>query len=70
MPFQNLIRAGNQQGLLLGDWPAWRRHRDMRSRVNHAYAAQVAEDGVNDIPDFLAKATHLCDAPIWMGRTG
>jgi len=24
MPFQDLIRSANEQGLLLGDWPAWR----------------------------------------------
>lgn len=30
-PFQDLIRSGNEQNLLLGDWPAWRAFRDMRS---------------------------------------
>src|SRR5215468_10465830 len=25
MPFADLIRAGNSQGLVRGDWPVWRR---------------------------------------------
>jgi len=62
MPFQDLIRTGNEHGLLLSDWPAWRRFRDMRSRTSHAYAAKVAEDVVKGIPDFLADAIHLRDA--------
>jgi hypothetical protein len=32
MSFQDLIRSGNEQGLLLGDWPTWRRYREMRSK--------------------------------------
>src|SRR5580693_9906249 len=35
VPFQDLIRTGNEQGLLRGDWPAWRRYRDMRARTSH-----------------------------------
>jgi len=61
MPFQDLIRTGNEQGLLLGDWPAWRRDRDMRAKTSHAYAAAVARQVVTGIPDFLAEATHLQD---------
>jgi nucleotidyltransferase substrate binding protein (TIGR01987 family) len=61
MPFQDLIRTANEQGLLLGDWPRWRRYRDMRARTSHTYAAKVAEQVVLGIPDFLAEATHLLD---------
>jgi nucleotidyltransferase substrate binding protein (TIGR01987 family) len=61
MPFQDLIRSGNEQGLLLGDWPAWRRYRDMRARTSHAYAAAIAEQVVLGIPDFLADAVFLRD---------
>ena len=59
MPFQDLIRGANQQGLLRGDWPAWRRYRDMRARTSHTYAAAVAAQVAAGIPDFLAEATHL-----------
>jgi nucleotidyltransferase substrate binding protein (TIGR01987 family) len=61
MPFQDLVRSGNQQGLLRGEWPAWRHYRDMRARTSHAYAAQIAKDVVAGIPDFLAEATFLRD---------
>ena len=61
MPFQDMIRTGNEQGLLRGDWPAWRLYRDMRARTSHTYAAAVAKQVVNCIPDFLSEATHLCD---------
>ena len=61
MPFQDLIRSGNEQGLLRGDWPAWRRYRDMRARTSHTYAAAVAEQVAAGIPDFLAEAMYLRD---------
>jgi nucleotidyltransferase substrate binding protein (TIGR01987 family) len=61
MPFQDMIRSGNEQGLLRGEWPAWRLYRDMRARTSHTYAAAVAKQVVDCIPDFLAEATHLRD---------
>jgi nucleotidyltransferase substrate binding protein (TIGR01987 family) len=59
MPFQDLIRTGDDQGLLRGDWPRWRRFRDMRARTSHTYSAAVAEQVVAGIPEFLEEATHL-----------
>jgi nucleotidyltransferase substrate binding protein (TIGR01987 family) len=38
MSFAELIRSGNEQGLLRGDWPLWRKFRDMRARSSHTYA--------------------------------
>ncbi len=61
MPFQDLIRSGNEHGLLQGDWPAWRRYRDMRARTGHTYAAVIAEQVAAGIPDFLAEATCLVE---------
>jgi nucleotidyltransferase substrate binding protein (TIGR01987 family) len=61
MPFQDLVRTGNDQGLLRGDWPAWRRYRDMRARTSHTYASAVAKQVVECIPDFLAEAMYLRD---------
>ena len=61
MPFQDLIRSANEQGLLLGDWAAWRRYRDMRARTSHTYAAGIAAQVVDAIPGFLAEATYLRD---------
>jgi nucleotidyltransferase substrate binding protein (TIGR01987 family) len=61
MPFQDLIRTGNEQGLLNGDWPVWRRFRDMRARTSHTYSAAIAEQVAAGIPDFLVEATYLLD---------
>lgn len=61
MPFQDLIRSGNEHGLLRDDWPAWRIYRDMRARTSHTYSASVAAQVVNCIPDFLTEATYLRD---------
>ena len=61
MPFQDLIRTGNENGLLHGDWNAWRRYREMRARTSHAYAAAVAEQVAAEVPAFLAEAEYLRD---------
>jgi nucleotidyltransferase substrate binding protein (TIGR01987 family) len=61
MPFQDLIRTGSEPGLLRGDWPQWRRYRDMRARTSHTYAAAVAEQVAAGIPEFLAEAAYLSD---------
>jgi hypothetical protein len=60
MPFADLIRAGNAQGLLRADWPAWRRFREMRARTSHVYDAKAAAAVVSAIPEFLQEAEHLC----------
>jgi nucleotidyltransferase substrate binding protein (TIGR01987 family) len=59
LPFAELIRAGNAQGLLRGDWPIWRRFREMRSRTSHTYDARTATEIVAALPEFLAEAEHL-----------
>lgn len=59
MPFADLIRTANAQGLLLGDWPEWRRFREMRTRTSHTYDAKAAALVVAAIPPFLEEAEHL-----------
>jgi nucleotidyltransferase substrate binding protein (TIGR01987 family) len=59
MPFADLIRAGNSQGLLRGDWPVWRRFREMRARSSHTYNAKMASLVASAVPDFLEEAEHL-----------
>ncbi|WP_297505037.1 nucleotidyltransferase substrate binding protein [Ferrovum sp.] len=61
MPFQDLIRAGNEQGLLLSDWPRWRGYRDMRSKTSHTYDEEVALEVVDNIPSFLDEAHYFRD---------
>jgi hypothetical protein len=59
MSFADLIRAANAQGLLRGDWPAWRAFRQMRARSSHTYNATTAKEVVAAIPGFLLEADHL-----------
>lgn len=59
MPFADLIRTANEQGLLKGDWPAWRGYRDMRSKTSHTYDEDIALQVVAGIPAFLAEAQFL-----------
>jgi nucleotidyltransferase substrate binding protein (TIGR01987 family) len=61
MAFQDLIRTANQQGLLLGDWPAWHRYRDARARTSHTYQAKTAQEVAAAIPGFLGEAEFLRD---------
>jgi nucleotidyltransferase substrate binding protein (TIGR01987 family) len=61
MPFQNLIRTGNEQGLLLGDWSNWKNYRDMRSKTSHTYNEAKALEVVAGIPAFLEDAAFLRD---------
>ncbi len=59
MSFADLIRAANTQGLLRGDWPIWRRFREMRTRTSQTYDATAAAQVVAAIADFLAEIEHL-----------
>ena len=59
MPFADLIRTGNAQGLLQGDWPASRRFREMRARTSHTYDINVASEVVAGIPAFLGEVEYL-----------
>jgi nucleotidyltransferase substrate binding protein (TIGR01987 family) len=62
MAFQDLIRAGSEQGLLLNDWSRWKLYREMRSKTSHTYDEQVALEVVSHIPGFLHEAIYLRDA--------
>ena len=59
MPFADLVRTANAQGLLRGDWPVWRRIREMRGRTSHTYDAKVASQVASAIPAFLEEAEHF-----------
>jgi hypothetical protein len=59
MPFADLIRTANAQGLLRGNWAAWCRFREMRARTSHTYDAEVASQVASAIPGFLEEAEHL-----------
>jgi nucleotidyltransferase substrate binding protein (TIGR01987 family) len=59
MPFADLVRSGNAQGLLRDDWPAWRRFREMRARTSHTCDPEVASQVASAIPGFLEEAEHF-----------
>lgn len=61
MAFQDIIRAGNEQGLLFGEWPKWRQYREMRAKTSHTYDEEIAAEVVAGIPAFLEEARFLRD---------
>jgi hypothetical protein len=61
----DLTPLANEQGLPLGDWPAWRRYREVRGKTSHTSNEAVVRDTVKAIPAFLAEAEHLPDREVW-----
>lgn len=59
MNFQDIIRTGNEKGLLLGSWAEWRMYRDMRNCANSAYDEKTALQVVSIIPSFLQEVEFL-----------
>lgn len=57
--FQNLIRLGNERGLLRSDWHVWKTYRQARTDSTHTYDAGKAEAVFAIAPDFLNEATAL-----------
>jgi nucleotidyltransferase substrate binding protein (TIGR01987 family) len=61
MAFADLVRTGNECGLLQGDWPAWRRFRELRAKASHTYDEEIALEIVACIPEFIEEVRVLCD---------
>lgn len=59
--FQDLIRMGNERGLIPGSWPEWRNFRDMRAKTSHTYDEEIALEVVACIPDFQREAAFLLE---------
>ncbi|MBF0136926.1 MAG: nucleotidyltransferase substrate binding protein [Magnetococcales bacterium] len=59
MAFADLIRTGNEHGLLLGDWGDWKSYRERRGKASHTYNEEMANDVVQHIPAFLKEVRHL-----------
>lgn len=59
MNFADLIRTGNEYGMLLGDWPKWKTYREKRGITSHAYDEAKADEVFAILPDFLAEAKFL-----------
>jgi nucleotidyltransferase substrate binding protein (TIGR01987 family) len=61
MVFADLIRSGNEQGLLLGDWPVWKTYRDLRAKTSHTYKESAALEVLAGLGGFLDDVTYLRD---------
>lgn len=59
MTFQDLIRTGSEQGLLLSGWDKWREFRQARTDTSHTYDEDKALKVVAHLPAFLDEARHL-----------
>lgn len=57
--FQNIIRIGNEKGLLRSDWSVWRDYRQARTNGSHTYDGEKAEAVYHITPDFLEEAKYL-----------
>lgn len=57
--FQDLIRKGDQAGLLRTGWPEWRRYRESRNRTVHTYREEIAVQIAEAARDFAQEARVL-----------
>lgn len=57
--FQNLIRTGNEKGLLRSDWTPWKTYRQARTDSSHTYDEDKAESVYRIAPEFLQEARYL-----------
>ncbi|MBF0191538.1 MAG: nucleotidyltransferase substrate binding protein [Magnetococcales bacterium] len=61
MAFPDLIRTGNEQGLLLSDWPVWKSYRQSRNDTSYAYDEEKAQRVMDKIPAFLKDSRFLLE---------
>lgn len=59
MTFQDLIRTGSEQGLLLSGWDKWREFRQARTDTSHTYDEDKAIKVVAQLPAFLEESRYL-----------
>lgn len=61
LAFQDLIRSGNERGLLRSDWSMWKDYRTARGTTSHTYDEEKAREVFAIVPDFLLEARFLRD---------
>ncbi|MBF0153508.1 MAG: nucleotidyltransferase substrate binding protein [Magnetococcales bacterium] len=59
--FQDLIRTGYEQGLLLHSWDRWKEYRQCRTNTSHAHDEIKAGRVLETIPAFLAEVHFLLE---------
>ncbi len=61
MSFQDLIRTGNERGLVRSGWSSWRDYRAARGATSHAYDEEKADAVFALLPRFLEEAKELSE---------
>jgi nucleotidyltransferase substrate binding protein (TIGR01987 family) len=61
LTFQEMIRRGDELGLLANDWQQWKEYRDARNETAHSYQEDKAREIAADAVIFLAEAQHLLE---------
>lgn len=61
LSFQDLIRAGNEQGVLRSSWRQWSRYRQARTDTSHTYDESKALQVLEILPDFLIEVRSLLE---------
>ena len=56
--FQDLIRRGDQVGILQTGWPEWKKYRLARNKTVHTYREEIAIEVALEARDF-AKEAHI-----------
>ena len=59
--FQDLIRKGDQAGVLRSGWPEWKSYREARNRTVHTYREDVAIEVAANARDFALEARVLLE---------
>lgn len=59
--FQDLIRKGDQAGLLRTGWPEWKSYREARNKTAHTYREEIAIEVARGARDFAQEAHVLLD---------
>ena len=61
MSYKDVIRTGNEHGLLLGEAKEWDYYRTIRGKTSHTYDEEVALEVVEAIPEFIEEISYLLD---------
>jgi nucleotidyltransferase substrate binding protein (TIGR01987 family) len=61
MIFSELIRTGNEQGLLRSDWGIWKTYRQARTDSSHTYDEKKAVAVYEVAQDFVEEARFLSE---------
>ncbi len=59
MSFQDIIRTGDEKGLLLNGWDVWAGYRRARNITSHTYDKDKAIEVMSIIPDLFEEAMFL-----------